>query len=317
MATRRLILAAIVAAGLAATSGMASAAPSNELRIGYQKNGILVVARQQEAIEKRLAPLGVTVRWVEFQFGPPLLEALGIGAIDFGTTGNSPPIFAQAARQNLLYVAALPNAGSAHAILVPKDSTLQTLADLKGRKVAFAKASSAHNLTVAAIEKAGLSWSDITPVALPPSDAAAAFARGSVDAWTIWDPYYAIAEKSEGVRALALGTDIIPQNSFFLANRSYVEQNPAALRAVLDELTQVANWSRDHRGEVARLLAEGTGVEYEATKRSVDRTDFAVTAVTEDIIASQQQIADRFLKLGLIPAPVDVRAIVWHAPAGS
>jgi NitT/TauT family transport system substrate-binding protein/sulfonate transport system substrate-binding protein len=285
------------------------------LRIGYQKNGILVVAKQQRAIENRLKPLGVEVKWIEFSFGPPLLEALNIGSVDFGATGDAPPIFAQAAGANLLYVAAQPAAGSGAAILLPKGSSIQSLADLKGKRVAFAKASSAHNLTVAALEKAGLTYKDIQPLTLAPADAAAAFARGSVDAWTIWDPFFAIAEKGEGVRVLALARDIIPQNSFFLANRTFTERNGTLVRAVIDELATVAGWSQANRGEVAKLLAEGTGVELEATRRAVDRTDFVIEPVSAAVAAEQQRIADRFHALGLIPKPIDVRAIVWTPPA--
>ena len=314
MITRRTLLAAAVATPAALASPARAQAP-REFRIGYQKNGILVIAKQQRAIENRLKPLGIEVKWIEFSFGPPLLEALDIGSIDFGTTGDAPPIFAQAAGANLLYVAAQPAAGSGAAILLPKGSTIQALADLKGKRVAFAKASSAHNLTVAALEKAGLTYKDIQPLTLAPADAAAAFARGSVDAWTIWDPYFAIAEKGEGVRVLTLARDVIPQNSFFLANRSFTERNGTLVRAVIDELATVAGWSQANRGEVAKLLAEGTGVELEATRRAVERTDFVVEPVGAAVAAEQQRIADRFHALGLIPKPIDVRGIVWTPPA--
>ena len=157
------------------------------LRIGYQRNGILVVAKQQGVIEERLKRFGHTVRWVEFSFGPPLLEALSLDGIDFGQTGDAPPIFAQAAGGNLVYAATQEAGNSGLGILLPKGSQIGALAELKGKRVAFAKGSSAHNFTVAALEKAGLTYADIEPVTLAPADAAAAFARGSIDAWTIWE----------------------------------------------------------------------------------------------------------------------------------
>ncbi len=174
------------------------------------------------------------VTWVEFSFGPPLLEAISLGAIDLGQTGDAPPIFAQAAGGPITYVAAQEAAGSGAAVLVQKDSPLRTLADLKGKRVAFAKASSAHNLTIAALEKAGLTYRDIEPVTLAPADAAAAFARGSVDAWTIWDPYFAIAEMQPTTRVLALATDIAKPNNFFLAHKTVVaERAPCSTRRSL------------------------------------------------------------------------------------
>jgi sulfonate transport system substrate-binding protein len=169
MLARRSLLSLLPAVAIAPT---ARGEPPTQFRIGYQKNGILVVAKQQQAIENRLRPLGVTVSWTEFSFGPPLLEALRLNNLDFGTVGDTPPIFAQAARADLLYVAALPAGSSSSAILLPAGSTLQTLADLKGRRVAFARGSAAHNLTVAALEKAGLSFNDIVPIQLAPADAA-------------------------------------------------------------------------------------------------------------------------------------------------
>jgi NitT/TauT family transport system substrate-binding protein/sulfonate transport system substrate-binding protein len=315
MLDRRTFLAALAAlpAGLAA-SRSARAAEPGVLRIGYQKNGILVVAKQQGIIERRLEPLGQSVRWVEFSFGPPLLEALSLDGIDFGQTGDAPPIFAQAARSNLVYAAAQEAGGSGAGILLPKGSSLRGLTDLKGKRVAFAKASSAHNLTVAALEKAGLSYADIEPVTLAPADAAAAFARGSIDAWTIWDPYFAIAESGEGVRVLAVATDITPQNNYFLASRPLAETRAPILAATIDALGEVAAWCTQNRGAVAALLSQGTGVPLAATRRAVDRTNYVIGPMTDRVAAEQQRIADRFHSLKLIPKPIRIADAVWTQP---
>lgn len=312
MLDRRSLLAALAALPLARS---ARAAEPGVVRIGYQKNGILVVAKQQGIIEKRLEPLGQSVRWVEFSFGPPLLEALSLDGIDLGQTGDAPPIFAQAARSNLVYAAAQEAGGSGAGILLPKGSAIRSLAELKGRRVAFAKASSAHNLTIAALEKAGLNYADIEPVTLAPADAAAAFARGSIDAWTIWDPYFAIAEQGEGVRVLARATDITPQNNFFLASRPLAETRAPVLTAVIEALGEVAAWCTQHRGAVAELLSQGTGVPLAATRRAVDRTDYVIGPMTERVVAEQQRVADRFHALKLIPKPVRIADAVWTAPA--
>jgi sulfonate transport system substrate-binding protein len=282
----------------------------NEIRIGYQKNGVLPLLKQQGRLEERFRPQGIAVKWVEFSFGPPLLEALNVGSIDYGTTGDAPPIFAQAAKANLLYVAALPASGATEAILVPQDSPIRTLADLKGKRIGVAKASSAHNTTVAALEKAGLSYTDVTPVYLPPADAAAAFARGAIDAWTIWDPFYAIAQRGK-VRVLAEAGQVHRANSFFLANREFTGKHPELVGALNDELAKASIWAETHHAEVAAFLSEATGVDIESERRAVDRTAFRLSPVTDEIVAVQQEVADRFYKLGLIPKPVVVRDIVW------
>lgn len=320
MRTRRetlALLAGTAAAAAIGPTGIAagqSAEPAREFRIGYQKSGGLVIARRQEAIEKRLAPRGIRVGYIEFQSGPPLLEALNLGAIDFGTTGDTPPIFAQAARADLVYVATIPAPGSGSAILVRKDGPIRTLADLKGRTIGFTKGSSAHNFTVNAVKKAGLAWTDIKPAYLSPADAGAAFANGSIDAWTIWDPFYAIAETTRDVRVLTTAEGIVETNSFYLANGRFAKANPAVLKDVIDELARVAAWAGDHPDEVARALAEVTGVALEHQRRAVARTRYAVTPVGDDVVRSQQAIADEFARLGLIPKPIDVRAAVWTPP---
>jgi sulfonate transport system substrate-binding protein len=295
----------------AAQAQTSSAAP-RELRIGFQKSGVFLIAKAQGLLEKRFEPLGIAVKWTEFQFGPPLLEALNVGSIDYGPTGDAPPIFAQAARANLYYVAANETPGNGSAILVPANSPIQTLADLKGKRIGFARASSAHNLTIAAIEKAGLAPTDFTPVYLPPADARAAFERGSLDAWAIWDPYFAIAEKIPGARILSLSRGVVAQNSYILGNRGFTDKHPSVIATANEELAKVAVWAGNNRPEVAALLSQATGIDRESWTRAVDRTEFAVSPVSETAIAEQQRVADRFHRLGLIPRPVTIRDIVWR-----
>jgi sulfonate transport system substrate-binding protein len=296
----------------AALAGPAtSAEPLKELRIGYQKIGALLVMKEQKVLEQRFEPHGVRVRWIEFAFGPPLLEALGAGAIDYGYAGDSPPIFAQAAHANLLYAGAIPARGYGQAIVVPAASSIQDIAGLMGKKVAVAKASSAHNLLVAALESVNLPWSDITPVYLAPPDAAAAFVRGAVDAWSIWDPFLAIAELKQKARALPLDRTISAQNSFFLVNGDFAAKHPDVVATINGAVATATTWADQHRDQVAAILSEASGVDLAAEQRSVNRAEFTFGALNDDVLAQQQGVADRFQRLGLIPAPIRVRDIVW------
>ncbi|MGO4714288.1 aliphatic sulfonate ABC transporter substrate-binding protein [Bradyrhizobium sp. 2TAF24] len=317
MSTRRrlLSLAGSVAAALAVmTMGAPVPAqaqqPLKEVRIGFQKAGIFPAVKQRRTLEDALKPRGIEVKWVEFAFGPPLLEALNTANIDFGFTGDAPPIFAQAATANLLYVAALSSTGTNEAIIVPDSSSIRTVADLKGKRVGFAKGSSAHNTTVAALEKAGLSYQDITPVYLAPADATAAFAGGSIDAWTIWDPYLALAEKGK-VRVISFARDSHETNAFFLANRAFTAAHPDLVTLLNQTFANESSWAEAHKAEIIRSLHEATGVDQEALARAVNRSIFQVTPVTDAIVASQQATADRFFKLGLIPKAITVKDIVW------
>ena len=317
--TRRTLIAG-AALALLGSMGIASspvaAQQLKEVRIGFQRAGLFPAVKQRHTVEDALKPRGIEVKWVEFSFGPPLLEALNTGNIDFGYTGDAPPIFAQAARANLLYVAALPAAGNNEAIVVPENSPIKTLADLKGKKIGFAKGSSAHNTTVAALEKAGLSYSDITPVYLAPADGATAFAGGSIDAWTIWDPYLALTEKGK-VRLLVSAKDVHESNAFFLANKDFTGQHPDIVALLNQTFAQESKWADQHREEIVKTLHEATGFDTEAVARAVERSQFLVTPVTDSIVASQQATADRFFKLSLIPKAITVKDIVWNWTPGS
>lgn len=314
MISRRALVATLSTLGTAAAIRPAASAAAKVLRVGFQKGeAIEMAAKQNRGLEQRLNPLGVQVEWAEFQYGPPMLEAMRVGSIDIGGVGDTPPIFAQVARANLLYVAALPQGASA--ILVPPGSKLETLKDLSGKRIAFARGSSAHNLTVVALEKAGIPYSDIQPVYLAPADAAAAFERGNIDAWTIWDPYYAIYETRPRVRVLAKSSDITQLFSYFMARQAFVETNPAIIATAVKELGRIGAWAEAHRPEVATLVSAATGVPEAALLRSLQRNPLKVLPVTEENARSQQAEADRFYKLGIIPTAIDVRKEIWRASA--
>jgi sulfonate transport system substrate-binding protein len=317
MTTRRTILAgALLLASLAAAPARAEDAPT-EIRIGTQKGGFFPAVRQRHSVEDAFKPLGIEIKWIDFQFGPPLLEAINAGSVDFGYVGDSPPIFAQAGGAAIRYVAAVKSDGNTQAIIVPQNSPIKTLADLKGKRIAFGKGSSAHNLLVAALEKAGIAWSDITPAPLAPADATAAFAKGSVDAWSIWDPYLALAELKKNVRVIAFDKDVHKPNAFYIARSDFVEKHSALVARLNSVFASEGRWADIHHEEVAKAQAEATGVDIEAIKRFVDRSNYRVVPVDDEVIASQQAVADRFARLGLIPKPVSVSDIVWKWTPGS
>jgi sulfonate transport system substrate-binding protein len=253
---------------------------------------------------------------VEFAFGPPILEAINTSNVDFGFTGDAPPIFAQAAAANFYYVAAVPK-NYGEAIIVPEDSPIKSLADLKGKKIAAGKASSAHHTLLVGLEKAGLAPSDVTFVFLPPADAAAAFSRGSVDAWSIWDPFLALAQLQKPVRAVAFSSDLHNPSSFYLANKDFTSKYPQIISKLNGLLAKEADWANEHRAEVSQALHEASGVDLVAVRNSVDRAFFKVLPVTDEIAATQQTVADHFLKVGLIPKPLVVRDVVWKWTPGS
>jgi sulfonate transport system substrate-binding protein len=311
MITRRKILGgALAVASLALSPAQAEDKPT-EIRIGTQKGGFFPAVRQRHKVEDAFKPLGVEIKWIDFQFGPPLLEAINVGSVDFGFVGDAPPIFARAGGARIRYVAAVKSDGNTQAIIVPQDSPIRTLADLRGKRVAFGKGSSAHNLLVAALEKAGLAWSDITPAPLAPADATAAFVKGSVDAWSIWDPYLALAELKEHARVIAFDKDVHKPSAFYIAGSDFVAKYPSLVAKLNNVFASEGEWADLHHEEVASAQAEATGVDIEAIRRFVDRSNYRVVPVDDEVIRSQQAVADRFARLGLIPKPVNVSDLVW------
>lgn len=316
IARRHILIAALLLATAAAAPVRAADKPA-EIRIGTQKGGFFPAVRQRQTLENAFKPLGIEIKWIDFQFGPPLLEAINVGSVDFGFVGDTPPIFAQAGGARIRYVAAVKSEGNTQAIVVPKDSPIKTLADLKGKRVAFGKGSSAHNLLVASLEKAGLSWSDITPAPLAPADATAAFVKGSVDAWSIWDPYLALAELKESARVIAFDKDVHKPNAFYIANTDFVEKYPSLVAKLNASFATEGVWAETHHEEVAKAQSEATGVDIEAVRRFVNRSTYSVVPLDAEVIKTQQAVADRFARLGLIPKPVNVSDIVWKWTPGS
>jgi sulfonate transport system substrate-binding protein len=311
MKRREFLKLSLGTAAVAALSARAKAAADvKEIRIGYQKNGVLVIARQQAALENHFRPAGIAVKWVEFSSGPPMLEAMNVGSIDYGAVGDSPPVFAQSAGAAIVYAAGQPITNG-QGILVSANSSIRSIADLKGKRVGFTKGSSAHNIIVQTLEKAGLTYADITPVYLTPPDAGPAFANGSIDAWSIWDPYFAIGETKQNGRILVNASEITKTNSFYIANRDFAKNHGPILQQIIDVTSSTANWAETHREEVARALSAVTNIPLDIQTVAANRSSFAVGPITDDIILTQQGVADRFFKLGLIPKPVVVRDAVW------
>lgn len=288
------------------------------LRVGDQKAGsqaLLQAAGQLTGVPYK-------IEWSQFSSGPPLLEAANAGAIDIGGVGNTPPIFAAAANSKIAVVSADRHAGQGDAILVPAGSMLRTVADLKGKRVALAKGSSAHGHLLEALAAEHLSIKDVQATFLAPADAYAAFAQGRVDGWAIWDPYTAQAQLGAGARVLADGENLVNGLGFQVAGRAALA-DPGRNSAIGDYVRRLAaarRWAVGHQPDWAAVWAQQTGLPTAVTAEAVARQRDLPVALSPDVIASEQQLADLLAGDGSIPSRVDVAAFVDHRfdpPAGS
>lgn len=309
---RRWLAAAVAFSALLTGIAHAQDAAPAQFRVGYQKGSIpLVLAKSHQLLEKRFPQ--TRINWVEFPAGPQMLEALNVGSIDLGSTGDIPPIFAQAAGADLLYVGAESPKPEVEVILVREDSPIKRVADLKGRKIAFQKGSSAHNTLLRALQKVGLKFTDIKPIYLTPADARAAFQQGNVDAWTIWDPYYSAALVEGGVRVLADGTGLDKTGSFYLAARPYTEAHGAFIAQVLEVLSQADALTISDRAQSVTLLANAIGLPEKVIETALShRPTNTIKPPDAAIIKAQQYTADLFYENRLLPVKVDVAQRVWH-----
>lgn len=297
-----------------------SAASASEfvLRIGHQKFDPLTLVKTKGNLEARLKPLGVTsIKWVEFSSGPPMLEALNAGSIDFARTGDVPPVIAQAAGVPLVYVGGSAPKDQSSAVLVKRDSPLKTIADLKGKKVAFAKSSSANFLIVRILESARLKWSDIQPVYLSPADARAAFEQGNIDAWVIWDPFYATAQVQANARVLRNSAGLVSNRDFYLATKSFADKNANIIREIRSETQKIANWASKNPNSVAELLSPILKIDKNILEIVTKRRNYGFEPITPQMVAEQQSIANAFYNLNLIPRSIKIADAVHPSAIAS
>jgi sulfonate transport system substrate-binding protein len=300
-------LLCIVGALLSLSLVSTAQAEDKALRIGYQKSASLfVLQKAQGTLEKRLAPLGFGVKWVEFPAGPQLLEGLNVGSVDVGFVGEAPPIFAQAAGAQFLYIGNDPAAPEAEALVVPKDSPIKTVAQLKGKKIALNKGSNVHYLLVKLLEKHGLKYADVQPVFLPPADARAAFEKGSVDAWVIWDPFLAAVEKQTGARIVADGRGVVNNYAYYLAERGFVDKNPKVIEVLFADTQEQGRWLKANLKPAAAIIAPLQGLDTDVVENTLNRGQYGVTPLSAAVAAEQQKIADTFFDLKLIPKALRV-----------
>ncbi|SCX18648.1 ABC transporter substrate-binding protein [Mycolicibacterium fluoranthenivorans] len=251
------------------------------------------------------------IKFARFDYGPPLVQATATGDIDLGYVGTVPPITGAAKQFGFKIVATQHGADltkAAENIIVPKDSPIQTLADLKGKKIAIPQGSSAHGLALLALKSVGLTPKDVELVYLSPAAGATAFNTGKVDAWSIWNPPSAIAVK-DGARIIAKGLPPIDQvNNYYVATEKSLN-DPGRRAALADVLTRVAKiftWAQQHPDEYAKAIAKETGVSLDDARTTVDSYPFTITAVQPADIKAEQDLGDAFFEAGEITKKVDV-----------
>ena len=303
--------------GAPAHSPAISAAPlpERELRIGYQKFGNLGVLKARQSLEQHFAAQRISVLWSEFPAGPQLLHALDGDEIDFGTTGEVPPIFAQAQGNALVYVGFDPPAPQSVAMVVPQDSPIRSAAELRGKRIALNKGSNVHYLLLQMLDEQGLTLNDVRIVYAPPKNPLSATDLQAVDAWIMWDPLLSDAQRSGELRLIADGTQRVLNQQFYLARREFAERSGDLLQPLMQALQHTGRYIAAQPREAARHLSDELGLTSGSLELALSRRSHEIRAMDLQVIRQQQSIADRFYALGLLPKAIAVREAVW--PLGS
>src|SRR6204780_3368724 len=307
------------ASGAASTSASASASASPSSSVNLSSVTLNVGDQKGTGAEAVLKAAGLLntlpfhVTWADFTSGPPMLEAMASGSVDVGGVGDAPPVFAAAGGEGVEIVGAreVPT-GDQDALLVPKGSPITSIAQLKGKRIAYGSGSSGNYQMLTVLTAAGLTTKDVTLVNLQPAEALAAFTSGSVDAWDIWPPYVQQAVAQDGAKVLATGSGYGSPYSFEVASKAAVADpaKAAAIKVYLATLDKAYVWAATHPTAWAAAWGKAAGLPSSVmdTAATVDAT--TPVPVTSAIVSSEQNLVDQFFAAGLIPTKVDISGYI-------
>jgi sulfonate transport system substrate-binding protein len=271
------------------------------LQVGDQKGGTESLLRAAGALDG----LPYQIAFSTFTSGPPQIEAATAGKIDFAITGNTPPIFGAASGAKVKVVAAYDGGGNGDQVLVQQDSPIKSIADLRGKRIAVGKGSSAHGHILAQLKNAGLTPDDVTLIFLQPADALSAFTQRQADAWAIWDPYTAQTAAQLPLRSIGQARDVTNGYWFGVASDQALAdpKRNTALADLLVRFEKAARWAQQNPDQWATSYAKAVGLSPEVARVSQSRSLRLPTELDDKVVASEQKIAELFAESGQIASP--------------
>ncbi|MCY9591908.1 aliphatic sulfonate ABC transporter substrate-binding protein [Paenibacillus chitinolyticus] len=298
-------------AGQAATTASGTDAPKGAYTVNLANNGgggLFLLAKEKGWFEEEFAKIGGDVKWSEFPSGPALLEALAAGRVDFSWLGDGAAISAQANNLPVTTLSLLSEGlKGLNIVIVPAKSTAQSLADLKGKKIAIAKGTTLHVFFIKAVKQAGLKESDFQLIQLQAEEAVAAFESGAVDAWVGLDPYTSIQIAKNGARVLTSGEALnIKAPVLTIGRTDFVKEHPGAAEAFLKGFEKAIAFQKEHRDEVVEFIAKAKKADRATIELVVQNTEYSNVPISKEIFGVQQASADILLEAGFIKKKIDV-----------
>ena len=295
---------ALVAVLLAVTT--AASAGETVLRIGDQKGNAQAVMEAAGVLKD----VPYKIEWKEFAAAAPLLEALGAAAIDVGLVGDAPFTFAAAANVPAKAIAAIRQSREGLAILVPENSPIKSIDDLRGKKIATGRGSIGHQLVLAALAAKGWAAGDVQLVFLAPSDAKIAYSQGSVDAWSTWEPYVSQEEVLFKARRVISGEGLTPGLSFVVATPDAIRDKRAALEDFVRRLTAARAWSQDHVEGYAETWGRLMNIPAAVAVNWLQRARIRIVPIDDAVVTDEQKTIDLYFNSGLIKQKLDASGVV-------
>ncbi len=276
------------------------------LRVGDQKGNSQAVMEAAGVLKD----VPYKIEWKEFAAAAPLLEALSAGAIETGLVGDAPFTFAVAAKAPIKAIAAIRQTQDGLAVLVPKDSAVKSFDDLKGKKIATGRGSIGHQLVLAALESKGWTTSDIQLSFLAPSDAKVAYTRGSVDAWSTWEPYVSQEEVLFASRRVLTAEGLTPGIGFQVASDDAIRDKRSELQDFLKRLSAARAWSLTNVNSYAETWGRLMNIPAAVPLNWLTRAKIQITPIDDASVIDEQKTIDLYLRSGLIKTKLDAAAIV-------
>jgi len=299
-AFKRLLLGTALAFDLLTT---AQAADLQPLRVANQKSTIKALL--EASGETQNVPY--TLQWSKFPSASPLGEALNAGAVDVGALGDAPYVFALGAGASLKVVSIIHAEGrNTTALVVPKDSPIKTVADLKGKKIVTGRGSIGHYLAIKALASAGLTTQDVQFIFLLPAESRLVLDNGTVDAWATWDPYTTVVTSQSQARVLVSGNPLLSNHLYFAATQQAISEKRAQLDDFVARVDRAYAWANAHPNEYAAAQSKITGLPLAVHVEMAKDTHLSPVVIDDSVISGLQATADTYQKEGLLPRHIDV-----------
>ncbi len=279
-------------------------ASADVLNVADQKGLLHALCDASHALDG--APYSIS--WSEFPAAAPLLEALNAGAVDIGVSGDSPMLFAYAAGAPVRAVLALrPTSPDVTAVLVPPNSTIHSVADLRGHLIGVTKGSTGQALVLALLGQAGMSSQDVRFAYLSQMDASAAMRAGSIDAWATWQPYIGLQVAQGEARVLVDARNVPRGAGFAVSSTQALAKNGAEIGDFVRRLRQAQQWAVAHLDIYAGIYSHNTGVPLPVALAAAKALASAPIPMDENLQNTERTILALYVKAGIIPSMPDIK----------